>query len=520
MKLGIESGQGKICVFFFIGVSWRSVPGIFVSFEFVMSTAAASLLSDIESYCRLSGMAESTFGRLAVNDGKLCARLRGGKNVTLETAEKIRGFMRERPAGPQAAVTEVTEEKGKVMSARTARKKTAKTKTTKISAKARKAKPAEGKASESDRPFRFYDNRQKYLAFINTTNEKWKVGERASKELSHIRPTPPALRVFDAGMGDATVLSHLMRAMHRRFPMIPFYIVAKEISLEDVRLSLEKMPDRFIEHPATCIVITNLYYAEAPWLRPRNVKSAAALNWREVALEGESASEYGEQLQAIDDVLVDGWQVRASEKTGNPMYVRPSVLVIYRKDHEFLLNDVIPKPGHVSGDYDLAIASQPWRARMSAQFKVQKVLAPLVRALGPGGRLLAVQSCGDDPALELVQKVWPDEDPFKVNRHELIKELREELGRDAKNFNFVAGSDAKAIFRYDMHTLPSEVQQSIGTSTLFAAWNDAIYVNQIEDERLESVLETSDYLKYTAEVLKKHKGLWFNDESFVVSRKG
>jgi hypothetical protein len=28
-----------------------------------------------------------------------------------------------------------------------------------------------------------------------------------------------------------------------------------------------------------------------------------------------------------------------------------------------------------------------------------------------------------------------------------------------------------------------------------------------------------EYLQATAKVLKKHKGLWFNDESFVVSRK-
>jgi len=201
------------------------------------------------------------------------------------------------------------------------------------------------------------------------------------------------------------------------------------------------------------------------------------------------------------------------------MYVRPSVLVIYRKDHSFLLDGVIPKPGKFSGEYDLAMASQPWRARMSAEFKVQKVLAPIVQSLGPSGRLLVVQSCGDDPALELVHKVWPNEHPFKVNRHELVRVLKKELGHDARNYNFVTGSDSKAIFRYEMHTLPSEVQQSIGTSTLFAAWNDAIYVNQIEDERLESVLANNEYLSYTAEVLKKHKGLWFNDESFVVSRK-
>jgi hypothetical protein len=310
-----------------------------------------------------------------------------------------------------------------------------------------------------------------------------------------------------------------MRAMHHRFPTMPFLVVGKEISIEDVRLTLEKLPDRFMEHPASCIVITNLYYAEAPWLRPRSVKSAAALNWREVALEGDSSHAFGEQLAALDSFLVDSWQVRSSETTGNPMYVRPSVLVLFRKDHSFLMDSVIPKQGTFSANYDLAIASQPWRARMSAEFKVQKVLAPIARSLGNSGRMLIVQSSGDDPALELVRQVWPNEDPFRVNRHELVRVLKKELGHDARNFNFVTGSDSKAILRYEMHTLPSEVQASIGTSTLFAAWNASIYVNQIEEERLEPVLANNDYLNHTAQVLKKHKGLWFNDESFVVSRK-
>ena len=71
-----------------------------------------------------------------------------------------------------------------------------------------------------------------------------------------------------------------------------------------------------------------------------------------------------------------------------------------------------------------------------------------------------------------------------------------------------------------MHTLPEEIADSIGTSTLFAAWNAAVYVAQIEDQKLEHALHASDYLEATAEVLQKHNGLWFNDESFVVSRKG
>lgn len=371
----------------------------------------------------------------------------------------------------------------------------------------------------TDRPFRFYDNRQKYLAFVNTCNEKWQVAKRASLELAHLRPKPPALRVFDAGMGDGTVLSHTMRALHQRFPTLPLYVVGKEISLEDIRLSLEKLPDRFVEHPASVFVFTNLYYAEAPWLMPRDEKLAADINWKVVELDGSSAYEYGQQLGSMDEFLVDGWQAKASEKTGNPLYVKPSVLVMYRKDQRFLLDSVIPRPGDNRANYDLILASQPWRARMEAAFKVKYVLGPLVRALGPYGRLLAVHSIGGDPGLELVREIWPDEDPFQVNRHELLRKLEDLLGDEADCYNIGSSPDDQAIFQYRMHTLPDEIAESIGTSTLFAAWNAAIYVSQIEDQRLEVALTMSDYLEATARILHKHNGLWFNDEAFVVSRK-
>jgi len=368
------------------------------------------------------------------------------------------------------------------------------------------------------RPFRFYDNRQKYLAFVNTCNEKWKVAERAAEELPYIEPQPPALRLFDAGMGDATVLSILMRAMHKRFATMPFFVVCKEISLEDVRLSLEKLPDRFVEHAASVVVITNLYYAEAPWLTPARADDVANLNWHAVELEGASAFEFSEQLRDLDSLLVDGWQVKAG-KSGNPLYVRPSVLVLYRKDHRFMLDSVIPRQGDPGGDYDMVVASQPWRARMSAQFKAQKVLLPLARSLRSKGRLLAVQSTGRDPALDIVREIWPDEQPFQVSRHELLAALRVELGDDLEQFKLDALSDDRAMLSYQMHTLPSEIGDSIGTSTLFAAWNAAIYVAQIEDQRLADAIHDGEYLERTAKILQKYGGLWFNDETFVVARR-
>src|ERR1700749_5295004 len=60
-----------------------------------------TLLTEIAGYCRRVGMAESTFGRLAVNDGKLVSRLRFGGRVRGKTVERVRAFMtRQRDVDP------------------------------------------------------------------------------------------------------------------------------------------------------------------------------------------------------------------------------------------------------------------------------------------------------------------------------------------------------------------------------------------------------------------------------------
>ncbi|MAT99353.1 MAG: hypothetical protein CL608_19615 [Anaerolineaceae bacterium] len=53
---------------------------------------------------------------------------------------------------------------------------------------------------------------------------------------------------------------------------------------------------------------------------------------------------------------------------------------------------------------------------------------------------------------------------------------------------------------------------------MLAAWNAAVYVAQMDDERLNPVLNSGAYLEATREVLRRNGGLWFLDESFVISR--
>ena len=211
------------------------------------------LLSQISEFCRQADMAESTFGRRAVNDGKLVHRLREGKRITIDTLERIQAYIGLRDAGRDAAAARSGSGAGK---ARPPRQFPLLRKPAEIPAvRPHLQREARGRGAGGAGAFR-------------------------------IHPRPPALRVFDAGCGDGTVLARVMRSMHTRFPHMPFYIAGKELSVEDVRLTLDKVPDRLFEHPATVFVLTNMYYAEAPWLTPASPAAAAGMIWHEVPLRG------------------------------------------------------------------------------------------------------------------------------------------------------------------------------------------------------------------------------------------
>ena len=459
------------------------------------------LLTAVIEFCKEHKMAESTFGRKAVNDGKFVSRLRTGARVTPETFEKVKKFIN---SSGNVKSIQIDNQNLHVLP-----------KEDNVDDK----NLFDEKSKSKKKNFRFFDNRQKYLLFVSTCSEKEVISKRIGMELGHIKPKPPAIRIFDAGMGDGTVLAGVMREMHHRYPTMPFYISGKEISLEDVRICLSKMSDRLFEHPASVLVFTNLFYSEAPWLKPKSMASSNSMVWKEVALQGGSSHEFAEQLNELRGFLDENWQAGHSPKTGNPIYERPTVLIIYREDHKFLLSDVIPKQDVKKADYDLVLASQPYRLRVSSEVKSRNVLLPLVRSLGRGGRLIGIHSSGDDPGHQILKEIWPNDNPFVSDRHSLLKAVKNELGSDARHYNIKANSDNRSIFKYTMHSLPSELEASIGTSTLFAAWNAATYVGQIDEQRLEEAMKSVDYLSITQKALKKYGGLWFNDESYTISRK-
>jgi len=360
------------------------------------------------------------------------------------------------------------------------------------------------------KPDRFFDTRSAYRMFVTATDEKAVTADRLSEQTRDISPGRNALRVFDAGMGDGLILSRLMRRLHQQFEHIPWLVIAKETSVEDVRQALSKLPDRFHEHPELVFVMTNLLYREAPTLT-----SSTEVTWRYLALDGSSAADFDDDIRALLPQIAEDWRVQAHPETGNPVYVQPTVLVMYRRDREFILDSVIPSQGDVEGVYDFMIASQPYRARTSADRRVKLVIEPLARALAPGGKLVAVHSAGGDPAMDIVRNVWPEEDPFGVDRHAIIEAAKSMIQDPTLEFD--ALTDEESIFRYWLHSMPSG--DHIGTPLILAAWNAATYVAQIDGTRLDAAMASGEYVKATQDVLSRHDRIWFNDEMYVVRRR-
>jgi hypothetical protein len=254
--------------------------------------------------------------------------------------------------------------------------------------------------------------------------------------------------------------------------------------------------------------------------RAARLSAATALLWHEVALTGTTAHEFSEQIFALEPFLAKNWQARHSPKTGNPVYERPVALVLYRDDFRFLLDDVIPRQGKARADYDLVLASQPYRARVPVEFKASRVIAPLARALGPAGGCWESIRTATIPGSRSCRRSGPTSSRSATDGTTSCARCVPSSGKDARHYNFNAYSDARAVFRYDMHTLPTEISASIGTSTLFAAWNAAVYVAQIDDERPRRRARLSaNTWKRRREALQAHGGLWFLDESYVISKK-
>ena len=137
----------------------------------------------------------------------------------------------------------------------------------------------------------------------------------------------------------------------------------------------------------------------------------------------------------------------------------------------------------------------------------------MIKALSSKGKLILIHSCGNDPGMEIIKNIWPDENPFPSLAKDIISYIKDNNEKDLlKKLIF----NNPEIFQYYLRSLPNEIENSIATSLIFSSWNAATYVGQIDNEKIITAEKTGLYIKHVQEILKKYDGLWFNDEMLVI----
>ena len=457
----------------------------------------------ISEFCERHGIAKSTFGRLAVNDGKFVGRISKGSWIEPQTARRVRDFMGRAERG------EV------VLGGRPRRKK--------VQSRAYRMAELISQETSIRTPgsFAIHEQRHRFHVFAATTNESWVKADIITQDIANIAPGPDGFRLFYSPMDNGITLVRVLRALHAMRPDVPVQVVIKGWGLEDLRNTMGRMADRLAEHPLTVFVVTNLYTREAVHLDKTADDGPGDLAWHDVAFEGTRAYDYQKQMGGLFNELACEWVV-VQGKDDLPVYARPSVVCFYRADRRDALRNLIPSRGGADLTFDYCFLNHAFLHSHTMTFRTEYVLKPAIGCLAPGAQMKVVQSLCDDPAHDIVRRVWPDQPVHCVSRHEIISALRKSLGDAQRELSFSGLTDARSLFRFDMHTLPTIQGDDPGTLSLSlqSAWNNAVFFAQVKEGVAQAAMRESDrYLHVTRDVLVEHRGLWFVNETFSVSRK-
>ena len=464
-----------------------------------MNTEIAALVKDVKKFCVRHGIAESTFGRHAVNDGKLVSRISAGSWIEDDTARRVRDFMQRAERGEVA------------LRGRPKRKKS----------EANAAMMAELMSSESSvrtpGSFAFHEQRQRFHIFANTTNESWVIADRVAEELAHLEPGPDGFRLLYTPMDNGIILARTLRALHAHHPDVPILVVMKGRGLEDLRNTMGRLMDRVAEHPLSAFVMTNMYLREAVDLTKRTKDNPKPVVRRSVALEGHRSYDFQVQLAELYGELAKEWLVHQGE-ISQPVYAVPSVVTIYRSDQERALRPILPKEGDPELRYNYALLNHPYLHNHTMKYRLKYVLRPVFDRLAEGGRMTVIQGFANDPAHEIVSRIWPEQTLPLISRYDIIRELRKEL--TGESFTVSGMTDTRSLFRFDMHTLPVLENHKLGAQSLATAFNNAVYFAQVREDLIQDAIhEGRRYLDITEQVLRKNGGLWFVNEAFSVTKK-
>ena len=361
---------------------------------------------------------------------------------------------------------------------------------------------------------RFFDDRLKYLSFIQNTGEKKAISLKLYPYIANMSKNKSYLRVLDAGTGDGTIKSNVIKSFHKYHPYTSLLITGKEISYEDLKNTLDKMPDRFVEHPNLLVTMTNVKFSELGLIEnSKKIKNKKVKEFN-LVLNSNNSFDFNEQISGVSlgNFIKKNWGIEIDNKS-RTSYSNPCVIRIYRKDNEKHLKQFI-KNDYENNNYDLIIASQAYRAASSVKVKVNNVIGPLMRLLNKSGQLLVTHSCGGDSIQKILKLAFKDKEAFPNNAKDIIEYLKDNPFGENNKYNY--GKPINYTFKFKK--APDQTVTELFGQNTDAKWANILYVGQIPEKDIQ-VLESNNRLHNQVKKAIDNAGqISFKNEIFSIKK--
>tara|TARA_Y100000768_G_scaffold4782_1_gene3408 strand:- start:4960 stop:6060 length:1101 start_codon:yes stop_codon:yes gene_type:complete len=360
---------------------------------------------------------------------------------------------------------------------------------------------------------RFFDDRLKYLSFIQNTSEKKAISQKLYPHVDDLSQNKSYLRVLDAGTGDGTIKSNVIKSFHRYHPYTSLLITGKEISYEDLKNTLEKMPDRFVEHPNLMITMTNVKFAELGLIETsKKIKNKKVKEFN-LILKSDNSFDFHSQItgNALGNFIKKNWGIEIDSKS-RTSYSNPCIIRVYREDHEKHFKQFV-KNDYKNNNYDLIIASQAYRAASSVGVKVKNVISPLMRLLNKSGKLLVTHSIGGESIQKILKMAFKDKEAFPNTAKDIIDYLKNNPVGD-NNYSF----SKPVSYSFNFKKAPDQTVTELFGHNTDAKWANIVYVGQIPDKDIQALEKNTRLYNKVKKEIDNSGEIQFKNEIFSIKK--
>ena len=361
---------------------------------------------------------------------------------------------------------------------------------------------------------RFFDDRLKYLSFIQNTGEKKAISKEIYSYIANLSQNKSYLRLLDAGTGDGTINSNIIKSFHRYHPYTSLLMTGKEISYEDLKNTLEKMPDRFVEHPNLLITMTNVKFSELGLVESAKKIKNKKIREFNLILKSDNSFDFNQQISGnrISNFIKKNWGIEIDNK-GRTSYSNPCIIRIYREDNKRQLNQFLNND-YENNNYDLIIASQAYRAAASVKLKVNNVIGPLMSLLNKSGRLLITHSLGGENVQKILKVGFKDIEAFPNEAKDIIEFLKNSSFGEDSIYSFSKPKN----YNFQFKKAPDQTVTELFGHNTDAKWANILYVGQIPEKDIQRLEKNIKLYNKVKKMIDKTGVIQFKNEIFVITK--